>query len=204
MATDLKLLADILDDYDSSSNFGEWATAAIKAFDQNEIEAVSQEDLVGYLLGPKPAGALGKALVLPLLTRPKYDVLEPMKSISMGSAAEAVEVHHLFPRAWVRDNVPSVLLEQWRAEGRGTVESVANLTPMLRSSNAKWKAKAPGKALTDSGVAPATHAQVLESHLLGGEIFRSLVDQADGLPSFWQQRASALAAELGSRMVVQG
>ncbi len=204
MAVDLKLLSDLLDQHDSSSNFGEWAKNASAAFDEKEILAVSEKALLGHLLDPKPAGALGKALVLPLLTNPGVDLLDPTRTIKFGKSPEPVEVHHLFPKAWVRDNVGAAQQESWRTEGRGGVESVANLTPMLRTSNARWKAKVPGKALADEGVTPDTHNATLAAHFLNGEIYQALIHQSDGLPTFWELRAKAIASDLAQRMTVHG
>lgn len=204
MASDLKLLADLLDEYDSKPNFGEWASYASSALDDIETTVVSEKSLLAYLLDPKPAGALGKALILPLLTRPGVDVLDPMNSIVFGRSPEPVEVHHLFPKAWVRDNIGTAQQENWRTAGRGGVDAVANLTPMLRTSNARWKAKVPGKALADAGVTPTTHNQTLEAHFLHGEIYQNLIHQTDGLPKFWELRAQAIASDLVQRMTVHG
>ncbi len=204
MATDLKLLSDLLDGYAAAANFGDWATAATFMLDENVAPAPSRSSLTASLLDAKPAGAFGKALVLPLLTRPGFDILEPMKSIVLGKSSEPVEVHHLYPKAWVRDNFVTAQLEAWRGDGRGTVECVANLTPMLRSSNAKWKAKAPGKALSDSGVTPTTHGQVLHAHYLSEPVYGELINQAAGLPVFWEERATSIADDLLGRTAIQG
>ncbi len=203
MATDLKLLEDLLDAFPHAQNFGVWAQQASTALTDHGIPAKDRTAVIGNLLSKKPAGALGKALVLPILTGPRRDVLDPTMSIEAGKAAEPVEVHHLFPRDWVRNNIQKVDLDQWNRSGKGTVECVANLTPMLKSSNGTWRAKVPGKALTDANVTPETHAPVLRSHWLMGATFEALVDQGDGLPRFWQLRAEAIADELSQRMAVQ-
>lgn len=204
MAADLKLLSEILDARTASSNFGEWATSASNKLTLNELPIVGEDWLRTKLLDPKPAGALGKALVLPVLTRPSVDLLDPSKSIAFDRAAGQVDVHHLFPRAWVRLNVPGSTLDDWRRDGRGTVEAVANLTPMLSSSNSTWTAKVPGKAIADAGVSPTTHGQVLETHFLSGPSYESLIHPTEGLPEFWERRAAAIATDLHSRTLVQG
>lgn len=202
MSSDLKALEDLLDAF-PSQGFGSWAQLASDTLSGLDNPVKDKATLVGHLLGSKPAGALGKALVLPVLTTPQRDLLEPTCSIESGKSPEPVEVHHLFPRAWVRNNIQTVALNDWKNNGAGTVECVANLTPMLRSSNSAWRAKAPGKALTDADVTPTTHAAVLSSHWLDGQLFEALVDQADGLPRFWQLRADAIAEQLVQRMTVQ-
>ncbi|RYG97333.1 MAG: DUF262 domain-containing protein [Alphaproteobacteria bacterium] len=203
MATDLKMLEELLDALPEHGTFGEWAQYASRTLDQHEIPTRDKAALVANLLSKKPAGALGKALVLPVLTGPRRDLLDPTLSIEMGRSPEPVEVHHLFPRAWVQNNVLKVDMDEWRNDGKGMVECIANLTPMLRSSNATWKAKAPGKALTDAHVMPSTHLPVLRAHWLSDSIFDALTDQEDGLPRFWQLRASAIAEDLIQRMAVQ-
>ncbi|MFN3560197.1 MAG: DUF262 domain-containing protein [Brevundimonas sp.] len=204
MASDLKLLEVILDALATAESFGAWARFAARCLDDEGILARPKPALVGSLLSAKPAGAMGKALVLPILTSPRRDLLAPLTSIEPGKSAERVEVHHLFPRAWVKNNVLQITLEDWRRDGDGSVECVANLTPMLRSSNTTWMAKAPGKALVDADVTPGTHLNVLRSHWLDGKIFDALVDQVGGLPLFWKLRAEAIASELADRMEVQG
>lgn len=202
MSSDLKVLEELLDAF-PPQGFGAWAQMASETLQKHDNPVKERSSLVVHLLEKKPAGALGKALVLPVLTAPRRDLLEPTNSIESGKAPEPVEVHHLFPRDWVRNNIQKVELDQWRREGKGTVECVANLTPMLKSSNGAWRAKVPGKALTDADVTPATHAPVLASHWLAGPVFEALVDQDDGLPRFWQLRAEAIADDLLQRMAVQ-
>lgn len=203
MAKDLDVLVEILDARGALSSFGEWADYASKRLDQAEVFVRSRDALMANLLSAKPPGALGRALVLPVRTRPRRDLLEPDNSIEMGRAPEPVEMHHLYPRAWVRNNILKVHLDEWKQTGNGSVECVANLTPMLRSSNARWKDKVPGRALTDSMVNSGSHSSTLEAHALSGEILEALTAPVSDPPTFWRLRAAVLADDLGSRMSVQ-
>ncbi|MGZ8363124.1 MAG: DUF262 domain-containing protein [Caulobacteraceae bacterium] len=70
MSADLKTLMSLLDAYDSAPNFGTWASNCCTRLDSEVGEVVSIATLIDQLLESKPAGALGKALTLPVLTNP--------------------------------------------------------------------------------------------------------------------------------------
>ncbi|MGZ8363123.1 MAG: hypothetical protein ACXW3D_04620 [Caulobacteraceae bacterium] len=130
--------------------------------------------------------------------------MDPSKTVKYGKSSERVELHHLYPRQWVKDNIQNETQKEWANSKFGMVESIANLTPMIQSSNLKWRAKVPGKALADAGVTPATHATALKSHYLEQAAYEQLISGFTGLPAFWGERAKALATDIHSRMMVQG
>lgn len=203
MATDLKLLIKLLQKRSDFTNFGEWALHCAKILDESVSPIVSEEVLIESLLDAKPAGALGRALMLPVLTSPVRDLLDSSKKIDLVSASDgAFDVHHIYPRAWIKDNVSDTILSRWIENHSGEINSIANLTPMLRVSNLKWKAKIPGRALEDAGVKPDTQRRILESHFISDEAYANLLAGSDGLPTFWKKRAKLMAAHLTELMRV--
>jgi hypothetical protein len=89
--------------------------------------------LVDKLTDARPVGAFGKALVLPLLTRPRVDLLDPQIELSYPSE-DAVDLHHVYPRDWCKNNkhgrLASVLDPQ--QAGRNYTDSVSNLIALSR------------------------------------------------------------------------
>lgn len=204
MSTDMKLLASLLDKQASYPTYGAWAAHSATALDEEVGIAPSEDEIYQRVIDTRPAGALGKALMLPLLTQTENDILDPSKSISFGKSPERVDLHHLFPTAWLKDNISSAILEEWYSNSSGSVDCVANLTPMIQSSNIKWRAKVPGKALADADVTPNHHGKTLRAHFISSEVYDNLISPHSALPVFWQSRARLIATELRSRMELQG
>ena len=204
MSTDLKMLMELLSKRGDFILFAEWATECNLVLSREVGARPEEQNIRDGLLDPKPAGALAKALTLPLLTKPIRDLLDPMGSIEFGKANEFVELHHIYPRAWIRDNIKQVVLDKWIEDSAGGTNCIANMAPMLRTSNNSWKAKVPGNALHDAKVTFDTHANVLESHFFDQEMYDILVSHNEDLPSFWARRAQKVATELYRKTLVVG
>jgi hypothetical protein len=140
LATDLKSLRDLLDDSLKIEGFGEWAKSCSEVISRDVGEPVSQSRIESFLLDPKPVGALARAMHLFVRSKARVDLLDPGKSIGYDSAIDQVDLHHLFPKDWVRNNVVRSSLADIEDNGRGGVNCVANLTPMSRKSNQSWRA----------------------------------------------------------------
>jgi len=203
MTADLRLLANLLDTRKDYNSFGAWAEQCNAALEAADLVRPSREDIKDIILDAKPAGAIAKAVALPVLTRPRRDILDPAKPVEFGPATEAIELHHIFPKAWIRDNVKKDLLESMADEGRGGTNCSANMLPMLRTSNNTWKAKLPGNALSDAHVTLELHGEVLGSHYISAAAYKSLVQDKD-FEGFWLERALLIAEDLHGRTIVRG
>lgn len=200
ISVDLKMLIELLES-NSGKSFGEWIQACNSSLDEHVGAIVEEQTLLAQLLDAKPAGALGKALSLPVLVGARRDLLDPTKSVSFEKASEAIDLHHIYPSAWIRDNVSEADIKLWNQQGLGRGNCIANLTPMTRKSNLIWRAKVPGKALTDAHVTPTSHSEVFAQHFIDEPAYDCLVKSGAGLPEFWRLRAGNIAKWLGRQML---
>jgi hypothetical protein len=203
-ATDLKLLKDALFRRTKSSNANEWAAEANEALGKAMgLELPSIETVRDQLLQAKPAGAMGRALSLPVRTRPTTDLLDPGTSIGYPSA-KPVELHHIYPQAWCANNQHGVLgavLDPHKADF-DYVKSVANLTPLTRESNNSWRAQTPGQALAKADISYDLAEQRLAAHFISKKGYEALTGSEPDPKSFWEDRASLIATDLVSRCSV--
>jgi hypothetical protein len=204
MSTDLKLLIELLSKRRTFTLYGDWAEDCNSALNRDVGSRPDKKNIREGLLDPKPTGALAKALMLPLITRPRRDILDPSKSIEFGSASDLVELHHIYPRGWIRDNIKTETINSWIDGGKGSTNCVANMTPMLRPSNNSWKAKLPGNALHDAKVNFDTHRDVLESHFFNEETYALLISGSTDLPKFWDIRSELISNEINRKTLVSG
>lgn len=200
-ATDMRQLKEVLFRRPRSGSANEWASYANDFLtDQLDMQTPELEEIEHGLLGAKPAGALGRALALPVRTRPAQDLLDPSISIQFPSS-KPVDLHHLFPLAWCSNNRHGRLetvLDPNKA-AFDYARSVANMTPLTRESNNAWRAKAPGQALKETAVSFEVASKRLESHYIQSAAFEVLTSAEPDPKSFWEIRATAIAVDLHSR-----
>ncbi|GAB5080362.1 hypothetical protein ARTHROSP310_35090 [Arthrobacter sp. AD-310] len=202
-AADLKTLKEILFRRAKAPTANAWASEANDQLSRSVGPAPTFEDIYQRALQAKPAGALGRALSLPVRTMPTTDLLEPGTQISYPSA-KPVELHHIYPRAWCANNQHGALgevLDPNRAEF-DYVRSVANMTPLTRESNNSWRAMVPGQALANVEVEYAVAKKRLDSHFVSENGFRILTDEEPNPKAFWEDRATLIATDLVSRCSV--
>lgn len=203
-AADLKALKDLLFRRAKADNSNSWAGAANEYLLTNIGATVPPADQVRQqLLQAKPAGALGRALTLPVRTRPQVDLLDPNTKISYPST-KPVELHHIYPQAWCQSNRHGALgeiLDPNKAD-YDYVKSVANLTPLTRESNNTWRAKTPGQALSEDDMGYEVAKDRLESHFITEQGFVMLTASTPDPKGFWEDRAAAIGLDLISRCYV--
>ena len=203
-ATDLKQLKELLFRRAKTHNANAWASEANEFLQKTlDVVAPSYEAILQQVLHGRPPGALGRALSLPVRTRPTSDLLDPGTMIVYPSA-KPVELHHIYPQAWCANNRHGALgevLDPNRAEF-DYAKSVANLTPLTRESNNTWRAKTPGQALADDGVEFGVAKERLESHFISESAFARLTSPVPEPKAFWDERARMITEDLFSRCFV--
>jgi hypothetical protein len=179
----------------------QWAIFAQQSMIEYMAAGVpSKHTLVDWLSDGRQTGALQKALILPMLAGAKRDLLDPAIKLSFPSA-EAVELHHIYPKAWCNTSKVGELtayLDRDKA-GRSWIDSAANLMPMSRKSNNLWKAKVPGQVLVELKVTYAHVREVLKSAFIDEVAFQFLLEGPKGLGNFWERRADLMAEDLLAR-----
>lgn len=203
--TDLKALKETLFRRAQEPSANAWAIYANHTLTNILGMRQPQEaELVSQLLHTKPAGALGRALSLPVRTRPMLDLLDPSESIAYPGT-KGIDVHHIFPLAWCNNNQHGSLapiLDPNRAEFDYS-RSVANLTPLIRKSNNVWRAKAPGQALAQHEMSYDIAKERLDTHFISHDAYAALTADSPNPLAFWTTRASDIATYLVERCVVQ-
>lgn len=204
-ATDIRSLKELLFARAAAPSSNAWAANVNANLERiMGVRNPTKEEVIQQLLQAKPAGALGRALTLPVRTRPRSDLLDPSVVISYPSAKQ-VDLHHLYPTAWCANNRHGdleIVLDPNVAEF-DYARSVANLTPLTRESNNTWRAKAPGQALSEMAMEYAIASERLRSHFITEDAFDALTDAQPKPREFWELRAGAIANKLLSSCQVQ-
>lgn len=200
LAADLKELKKILA-LRSQHTANEWAIAAQKELD-SAIGGIlpTKEQLVEALTDGRQTGAFQKALTLPMIGGVSGDFLDPQTKLSYPSS-EAVEFHHIYPKAWCTSNRVGDLKEllDKDAAGKNWVDSTANLMPLSRRSNNLWKSKIPGQVLHEKSVTYNVVKSAAEPVFIDATAFEALRQGSKGIPGFWTHRANLIADDLVAR-----
>lgn len=168
------------------------------------------EDLVsGYLGGPaiddssltslasdgRVAGALEKALSLPMRCRVKRDLLDPEIDLTYPDADS--ELHHIFPRQWCKDNKYGALRDYLELNAqRDPVSAIANLMPLGRSSNSVWRAKNPRAVFEERSIAYNDRRDILRAAFIDEAAFSQLLRGSEGVIDFWDARRKLIVADM--------
>ena len=183
---DLDFLCGALDDNGGglAEDSVKWSGNMNSALKKQVEESVSRAALIDLVMDGDLGGArwLGCRGLL-FLNRPR-----DLKTNRILEDEPDVELHHIFPKAWVRDNISS-------EEARERVNCISNLVPLTTESNGEWSAKGPKVALAEWGKdAWATAAELSESLMVGHKAFRALVGSK--YEQFVRLRAEDLAQKL--------
>ena len=203
LGVDIKELKRILQTRISFQTAGLWAGSADSVL-QNLIgrPLPSRDDLLQYLTEGRPTGAMQKALYLPMMASADRDILNDTISLRYPEADISIQLHHIYPRDWCRNNRVGALANilDPRQAGCDWVESVSNLMPLSRQSNNIWKAKIPGQILNERHILYQPLADIFKRAYIDRECFDYLLRGAEGMKLFWERRAGIMADDFLARM----
>lgn len=197
LGTDIAELKLILNKRSSFGSFNEWTFAANERLNAFMNKPVPDSSELRDLYSGRQTGALQKALLLPIVTKATRDLLKPDVDISFPARRD-IQLHHIYPQAWCRNNRTGVL-SKWldpRVSVKDWVGSAANLMLLSRESNLVWRAANPGAILHQEGLTYASHGELFSDLYITEEAFEHLRNGADGITCFWNARADALASQL--------
>lgn len=205
LGVDIKELKLILNERRKYKTGAKWAAAIDPALGRligRPLPSVA--DLKEYVTDGRPGGAMQKALYLPMLAAADKDLLDDTVNLRYPQQDSAVQLHHIYPRDWCRNNKTGNLsgLLNDRVAGRDWVNSVSNLMPLSRQSNNIWKAKNPGQVLIEREIDFAHSSTILRKAYIDERCFNSLKLGADGLEEFWKHRAELIVADLLERTAI--
>ena len=197
LGTDIAQLKLILNERSSFGSFEEWAAAANEKLDAFMNKPVPDSSALREFCSGRQTGALQKALLLPIVAKANRDLLEPDIDISFPARTD-IQLHHVYPQGWCRNNQTGKL-SKWldpKVSVKDWVGSAANLMPLTRDSNLKWRAENPGAMIHQQRLTFPSHEELLSDLFITEEAFQQLKSGADGIPGFWDARADALASHL--------
>lgn len=195
IGTDLNHLKGILNTRPNFSSSSEWAAKAENQLDPLfEYPIPSASELIDMITSGNQSGALQKALTLPMLGRARHDIVDSQLSLTYPSTSP-VELHHIYPKNWCRNNQQGPLAKVLSPEiaGRDYANSVANLMPLSRQSNNAWREKVPAQFISENNL----RYKPLEKNLIGifidQDAFAILASDPRRVAEFWQRRATLIA-----------
>lgn len=199
---DLKLLLNTRRDFESASS---WAESVQHELGKMMLEKLpDRAQLIEVVTNGRPAGALQRALLLPMLASVRRDFVNTEIDLSYPKA-ESRQLHHVYPKDWCRNNQQGELRKYLdrKVADRDWVDSVANLVPLDRSTNVLWKSKVPGQYLREKGLTFRTLERVLAPQFIDAEGFAALEKGPGGIPAFWSHRAELIVDDLLAKTEVR-
>ncbi|MDE0522590.1 MAG: DUF262 domain-containing protein [Boseongicola sp.] len=203
LGADLAQLKAILNERSSFEDSCEWATEANRKLSTFMNTPDLESTTLREWISDRQTGALQKALLLPIIARADKDLLRPSIDISFPARTD-IQLHHIFPQAWCRNNRTGELSE-WLdpdVSEKDWIGSAANLMPLTRESNLKWRAANPGAIIHQENLTFDSHKEHLSKLFITDEAFHHLESGAAGIPSFWETRANTLADHLQNLLTV--
>ena len=198
LGTDITELKRILNNRHSFADFEEWASEANRSLDAFMDKPLPDEDELRDLYSGRQTGALQKALLLPIVSGAKYDLLTPDTDISFPAHTD-IQLHHIYPKAWCRDNRTGEL-SQWLYHPKDSVKdwvnAPANLMPLTRDSNVTWRSANPGAIIHQENLSYDSHGNLFAGVFIDERAFEHLSNGAGGIPHFWKARADTLASHV--------
>lgn len=191
-STDLRSLKAILED-NIVNRGASWAQLVNVQLDNlfgPEYQARSKDNLVEIVKDDDIKGALNQGITLLINSKATKDLLtgDDLDRFT-DEKSKKVQLHHIFPRQWCRDNA-----------GRHTIigelgeNNYANLIPLTASSNNNWKSKSPATAIRDFKIDFTSRSDIFEKGYIRSDDFAKL--QNDEIKGFWESRAEAIADDL--------
>ncbi|NOG30567.1 DUF262 domain-containing protein [Halomonas sp. TBZ9] len=125
---------------------------------------VGFDEIKRTVLDGEIGGAHKQLLKLSLMISVTRDIVDSENlGYDTNDAAYRVQIHHIFPKGWVRDNLGNVDVSSAR-ESYGE-NNFANLIPMKAHTNREWRAMSPSTAIHKK-ILPGMHTRIFCKPLL--------------------------------------
>ena len=193
LGADLKLLKSLLEKRQQFASTSEWIDVVDPLLSGHIGETPSRESLVGHITDGRTLGALKKALLLPMVAGARTDLF------STEELGDSAELHHIYPRDWCRNNTVGELAAVLRQQPGlpDWVNATANLMPLSRDSNRRWKARSPGQMLREDSQIEFDNLENLLSKVFIDQTAFDLLAGATPRPEeFWSHRSDLIADHL--------
>jgi hypothetical protein len=202
LGTDLRELRALLDlrtRHERLASWGAEAEGRLSAYvhDTPQVALPTKDALVDELTNGRSVGASLRTFTLPMLARVRTDLVNASINLSYPRG-EVVELHHIYPKGWCRSSQSGSLRQilDPATAGRDYADSTANLMPLSRVSNNRWKIALPGQVIADERLRFDQLSEKLSAIFVDAEGFRLLESGVEGIPQFWKRRADLIAQDL--------
>ena len=208
IGTDISHLKRLLASRPRYSSSSEWAANAsaelTDIFLRGFASTPTLDELKDFVTDGDIGGALWKAISLPMRAGVERDLVSS-ETLSFPNDHQ-VEMHHIFPKAWCKNNRRherlAKILDPEQA-GRNYVNSLANLMPLSRKSNIDWMQKHPGQFIQERRLNYSQMANTFSKLFISEDMFSSFTSEDERILDFWKARAELIAQDLLMRMEVR-
>ncbi|MFM7051085.1 MAG: hypothetical protein ACKOYN_02995, partial [Planctomycetota bacterium] len=114
----------------------------------------------------------------------------------LSAGAESLDLHHIWPQKWCKQNRNGAFAAYLDSrDPSDPISSVANMMPLSRPSNLKWRADHPATAIENDALAWETHEAQWQRVEIDRDCFRYLTSDRGGgqVGKFWERRARNIA-----------
>jgi hypothetical protein len=198
IGTDIAHLKAILSTRPNFVSSAEWARSAEPQLAPLfEYPVPSKTELIDLITSGNQGGAMQKALTLPMLAGARQDILDSGLTLSYPSATP-VELHHIVPKEWCRNNQHGALaaILDVGVAGKDYVNAVANLMPLSRESNNAWRQRIPEQFFRERRITFEPNQENFRTIFIDKKAFQLLNEGATGIEAFWKHRADLIATHL--------
>ena len=169
-----------------------WREAASTRLENLVGEVPDEDSIAGRALDGSTAGAMRAALLLPMVAGAR----DLYTDAPLSSGADSLEQHHIWPRKWCSSNRAGALKPYLKSrEPSDPIASVANMMPLSKSSNLKWRADHPATAIESDRLGWETHEERWRRVEIDRDCFRYMTSDAGGdqIGKFLERRARSIA-----------
>jgi hypothetical protein len=148
------------------------------------------------------SGALRKAALLLLMARARKDIVDI--GLDISNVSDTPQLHHIYPKDWCANNCsgPARAYLNGAIAERDWVNSAANLMPLARASNLKWRARSPSMAIEELGIVSPAQLEELNRYFVDTEGLDYLHQGLEGVGKFLEHRRDLLKEALVQRLYV--
>jgi hypothetical protein len=205
LGTDINKLKEFLQRRKDFATGNNWASAINSKLTELIGKPLPSHDDIFYLVTKgKHAGAIQKALTLPMLAEANKDLLIDTIILKYTGSDTQVQLHHIYPRDWCNNNIVGDLARLLDPKKRDRVwsESISNLMPLSRESNNSWKTQNPGQILVNRQLGYDQCSAILRHSFIDEESYNLLIRGAEGMEGFFNHRAELLTTYFLEKMKI--
>ncbi|WP_160317872.1 DUF262 domain-containing protein [Cobetia sp. UCD-24C] len=174
-----------------SASEDDYNTKLDQLFDEASSH-VSVDDIKARVLDGELGGALKQAIQIVIKSRAKSDVVTGSSlDWRVTSGNKKVQLHHVFPRAWCKNNKGSPNSSVLEALNNYGENCAANLIPLEALSNNNWSQLSPATAIKTFQLSFKDNVDLYGNGFIGVKEFECM--EKDDLKSFLEGRAQRIA-----------